>query len=326
MAIFLAPAALNFGDLIVVLPVVRSLLEQGHETFLVLRSMQHSSIASRIPGINGFVMEWELEDVIGSDDRLIDLRDHDLQREFWWGSKPFIDKYPHLKIDDILNTICGDKGLAVDFASLLPLNHAPTSELDRAIVFVPGSAVAAKEWPAEKWRWLYEQLESTSWTPVIIGQPELSPVVANLIDRGCRWYETPELCDALDVVSSCAAVVSVDTGLMHLAVNQFIPTIGIFRHAPVYARHHAHFRSLIASRQCHTACYEAELRVAHHNQPTAGPQFNPGNWQCQSHVEHCLDTIAPQRVLLHLIDLLAVTNRRGYRSQQTSSRQLPVLP
>ena len=49
-------------------------------------------------------------------DRLIDLRDHPLQRDFWWGSAAFAAEFGPMNINDILDRICRDFGINADFA------------------------------------------------------------------------------------------------------------------------------------------------------------------------------------------------------------------
>jgi hypothetical protein len=303
MAIYLAPAALGLGDLLVTLPVVQSLIASRTPTYLVLRAREHQSVAERIPGLTGHVLEWEVADALTDQDTFIDLRDHPLQREHWWGSKPFVEAYPGWTINMILDKICRDKGLAVDFDALTPLVAKLDSTLNDRVAFIPGSAVSAKCWTAAAWLELKDRIEKKGLGIIVIGQPAQSPVVAELVKTGVAWNETPEVADALDVVASCAAAVSVDTGIMHLAVHQGVPTVGLFRHSPVYVRDVPHFRKLVAAKECDVACHQMEQTAAHHSVPEAGPEFQPNNWVCQS-AERCLDTIPAQSATDALFALL----------------------
>jgi hypothetical protein len=316
MAIYLAPPALGLGDLVVTLPVVQQLIARSDvPVFLVVRAQEHQDLARRIPGLAGSRLEWEVPGCLSSEDTFIDLRDHPLQREFWWGSKPFLDKYVGWNIEDVIGTICRDKNLPVDFnAPYQQLKFNRRKELADRILFVPGSAVSAKCWPTQKWIQLAgnmhsagagcgtcsaEQLSRSRLRAqrlcAVIGQPEKSDEARALVEAGLQWYETPTVADALDAVSSCKAVISVDTGIMHMAVHQGTPTVAIYRWSPVYNRARPNFRAVIAEQPCSPACYEAELNCAHHKKPAAGKDFQPLNWSCQS--QHaCLEGIAVETV------------------------------
>ncbi len=69
----------------------------------------------------------------------------------------------------------------------------------------------------------------------MLGRPDESPAVKELIECRVPWLATPTAGDAIDVISSARAVVAVDTGLMHAAIQQNIPTFS-FVHPDTY--HH----------------------------------------------------------------------------------------
>ncbi len=324
MSTYLSPAALGLGDLVVILPVVQSLIRSGRQVFLVVRAAEHMSLTERIPGIAGAILEWQLPSEITSADEHIDLRDHPLQREHWWGSKPFEQAYPNWHINEILAAICGDKGLHPDFANLQPLLNKRRDGMKDSVVFLPGSAVSFKCWSTANWLKLASLL-SDKFAVFVIGQPDSSTAVRDLIAEGCSWIETPSLADALDVVSSCAAVVSVDTGIMHLAVQQGTPTVGMFRWAPVYIREQANFRSAIAQKPCADICYEREVECAHHQKTAAGPGFEPADWGCQANAgTHCMDTIEPEQVLQLVKLVRKAKSQHDRRRQQINSLLLPA--
>lgn len=302
MSVYLAPAALGLGDLVVTLPVVQQLIARGEPVYLVVRLEEHADVARRVPGLAGVRLEWELPECMAAGDRFIDLRDHPLEKVAWWGSKPWLDAYPGWTIDDILGTICGDKGLAVDFElRYQPLKFVRRSELTDKVLFVPGTAVSAKMWPAERWIELARSIVTTlSLDVAVLG---LVNVVEGLAPA--PWYETPTLADALDAVSSCHAVVSVDTGIMHMAVHQGTPTVGLFRSSPVYVRERPNFSAVIAAKACEQVCYDREIDKSHHGRPSAGKTFSPNDWDCQAAAElRCMNMISVQSVMNALEDVL----------------------
>ena len=83
----LAPVSYGLGDLVVSLPAVQALIGEDQPVWLVARAPAQRLLAERIAGLAGVVDEAEL--VRGTGDRFIDLRDHPLQRDCWWGSAAF---------------------------------------------------------------------------------------------------------------------------------------------------------------------------------------------------------------------------------------------
>lgn len=327
MATYLAPAGLGLGDLIVALPVVHSLIAQGEDVRLVARLIQHLAVAQRILGLGGAVLEWQVPSDGNGTDKFIDLRDHPLQRSHWWGSKPFADAYPGWTINDILGTICGDKRIAVDFDNLQPLSWNRDARFAQKVVFIPGSAVAVKSWPLAGWIALKDVLVEAGLDVVVIGEPEKNESVADLVRHGVDWYETTTIGEAIDAVSSALAVVSVDTGLMHVAVQQGIPTVGLFRSNPVYVRKQPHFKALVAQIDCDVRCNEMEVQSAHHSKPVAGPDFCPVNWGCQigDGVSQCMRTVPSYLVFQALNDLLKTSHKRGRHRRHIPSDSRPKI-
>ncbi|HEY9790831.1 MAG TPA: glycosyltransferase family 9 protein [Candidatus Obscuribacterales bacterium] len=308
MAVYIAPAAMGLGDLVVALPVVQSAIAHGEKVYLVIRLKEHLPLAQRISGLSGVILEWQLDPTrLKTNDVFYDLRDHYLQKRYWWGSRQFIQAYPGYKINDILSIICSDLGLEVDFDKLTILQYNKRSEVRNSVLFIPGSAIDAKCWSHDAWLKLADQLQSQGTAVGVIGEPENSWAVSELLTAGLHHHATPTIADALDLLSSCRAVVSVDTGLMHLAVHQSIPTVGIFRRDPVYVRNFPNFQSVITPKQCSDACYQREAQSFHHHRPLAGPHFRPANWSCQT-VDggHCLSSISAASVMEALEQVLNV--------------------
>jgi Glycosyltransferase family 9 (heptosyltransferase) len=303
--IYIAPAAMGLGDLAVTLPVVQTLIARGNPVYLVVRLLEHLPLASRIPDLAGVILEWQLESRLRANDVFYNLRDHYLQRRFWWGSREFVQAHPQMRINDVLRLICEDLGVPADFDMLRKLNVNPRPDVRNGIILIPGSAVNAKEWDADRWLTLAGELCQRRVPVGVIGEPERSRTVAALVASGARHFPTPTIGDALDIISASAAVISVDTGLMHLAVHQGTPTIGIFRPNPVYIRPLPHFRALVAAGNCAEPCYRLEDQCAHHHIGQAGPSFRPQDWSCQSlYGDRCLDKVALSAVLDTLQELV----------------------
>ncbi len=121
---FIAPVSFGLGDLVVSLPPIQALINDEPPVWLVARAPSQRLLAERIGGLAGVVDEAEL--VCGPMDRLIDLRDHPLQRDFWWGSDAFEAEFGRLNINDILERICTDLGIDADFSRPEPLHAQPS--------------------------------------------------------------------------------------------------------------------------------------------------------------------------------------------------------
>ena len=126
--VYVAPISFGLGDLAVSLPAIQALIAQGRhlgdEIWLVARSAAQARLAGRIDGLAGWVEE-EAFDRDGHDGRLVDLRDHPLQRDWWWGSPEFEDAFGTLSINEILCRICADFGIDADFTRPIPLDRVP---------------------------------------------------------------------------------------------------------------------------------------------------------------------------------------------------------
>src|ERR1700690_1555247 len=112
--VLVAPVSLGLGDLVVSLPAAQALIDAGQrggaDTLLGARSRSQALFAPGIAGLSGCVLEASMEPG-GPGDRFVDLRDHPLQRDFWWGSPLFEDTFGPLNINDILARICADLGI-----------------------------------------------------------------------------------------------------------------------------------------------------------------------------------------------------------------------
>lgn len=306
--IYYAPIARLLGDLVVSLPPLQTLIERGNEVCLVLRSKAQDGIAERIGGLHSFINEHEFLSLNEREPQtLINLRDHPLQRDYVWGSPDFQSKYPGYKIDDIIRKICADFGIADGQDSLKPLQFISKEELNGKIVLIPGTAGPIKRWTTSNWLDLYERLKAERKDVVLIGEPRIDKQVSGLMKLGIPWVPTPELSDAIDVVSSAAAVVAVDTGLMHLAAHQGIKTVGIMRQNNFFARKIPNARYLTA-RSCAVECTTTEFNFT----PNASVFYKEADdaesifayWtsmNCQIE-ERCMTSISVDHVLAALQD------------------------
>jgi hypothetical protein len=299
--ILVAPVSFGLGDLVVSLPAVQALIEEGerlgHETWLVARSQSQALLASRIAGLSGCVHE----EAVGErepGDRFLDLRDHPLQRDFWWGSRAFENTFGPLNINDILARICADLGIAADFSRPVPLVVQSRSGLAESVLLVTETDGPSKAWPAQRWALLARTLDDAGLEVRHVVRTEARTETAT---AGLRQVPAPTPGDAVDVLSSCRAVVGIDTGLTHIAVQQGTPTLTICRHGSVYARPWSHCRVLRGG-PCTGECEDAEAAYAY-NEQVSLRDFVPQPWTCPSKTS-CLEQAGVEQAVALLLGLL----------------------
>jgi hypothetical protein len=298
--VFVAPISFGLGDLVVSLPAVQALVADARgrddDVWLVARSTSQSLLAARIPGLAGCVTEDAL--VLGPDDRHLDLRDHPIQRDHWWGSAAFEDAFGALGINDILARICEDAGIHADFARPEPLTSQPRHDLAGTVLLVHETDAPNKMWPADRWARVASELRADAIDVRQVTRGDASPVMRG---TGIPVVVAPTPGDAVDVLTGCRAVIGVDTGLTHIAVQQGTPTVTLCRQHGVYMRPWAHCRALRGG-PCTDACAEAEARSAYHDRVSLRG-FEPTPWRCPSGAP-CLDDATPAQALALLRELL----------------------
>jgi hypothetical protein len=272
---FLAPVSYGLGDLVVSLPAIQALIHDEQSVWLIARAPSQRLLAARIAGLAGVVDEAEL--ACGPGDRLVDLRDHPLQRDFWWGSAAFEAQFGLININDILQRICTDFGINADFSRPTPLDADPRQGLDRTVLLVHQTDGPNKSWPVNHWADVVAILRADGHEVAQVLK-ENRPSPLDSIDVSALVAPTPA--DAIDVLSGCRAVIGVDTGLTHIAAQQRTPTVTICQRGSVYVRPWSHCAALRGA-ECTVPCLEAEARYAY-NQTVSFRDFRPPKRSCPS--------------------------------------------
>jgi hypothetical protein len=272
---FVAPVSHGLGDLVVSLPAVQALVEDEQSLWLVARAPSQRLLAERITGLAGVVDEAELS--CGPGDRLIDLRDHPLQRDFWWGSADFEAAFGLLNINDILQRICADFGINADFSRPTPLQATPREGLGRTVLLVHQTDGPDKTWPVDRWAEVAAILRAEGHEVAhVLKENSPSPLDASAIPA----VVAPTPADATDILSACRGVIGVDTGLTHIAAQQGTPTVTICRRTSVYVRPWPHCAALRGA-GCTDPCRQAEASYAY-NQTVSLRDFRPSAPSCPS--------------------------------------------
>jgi ADP-heptose:LPS heptosyltransferase len=292
----IAPVSYGLGDLVVSLPAIQGLIADRPRVWLVARAAAQRLLAERIAGLDGVIDEAELSRDPG--DRFIDLRDHPLQRDFWWGSAAFAAEFGPININNILDRICGDFGINADFAHPRALQANPRLHLGRTVLLVHQTEGTDKRWPVGHWATAAALVRAEGHDVAqVIREPGPSPLDAVAIPA----VVAPTPGDAVDVLSACRAVIGIDTGLTHIAVQQGTPTVTICRPGSVYVRPWPHSAALRGA-PCTVECVEAEASYAY-NQTVSLRHFRPTARRCLSE-SPCLAAARPEDVVRLLRQLL----------------------
>jgi hypothetical protein len=291
--VYVAPVSFGLGDLVVSLPVIQSVIaearQRGDEPWLVTRSESQTRLATRIDGLAGCLGESELDCAPAG--RVVDLRDHPLQRDHWWGSAEFEAAYGPLSINDILARMCDDFGIGADFSRPVALAWNARPDVRGLVVFVTETDGPAKHWPADRWAALAEAVRASGPDARLLTRSGSS---AALRATGIDDLLAPTLGDAVDILTSCRAAVGVDTGLTHIAVQQGTPTVTMCRSGSVFVRPWAHCRTL-TGQSCTEECRALDgARAYNERVDLRDLAWQP--LQCPSG-GHCMAAITPEQVL-----------------------------
>jgi Glycosyltransferase family 9 (heptosyltransferase) len=296
---FIAPVSFGLGDLVVSLPVVQAAVSDGGrsgtETWLVTRSNSQAALAERVSGLAGTVAEGDVATRLPG--AFIDLRDHPLQRDYWWGSPEFLAAYGTLSINEIMARIGADLGLVGDFSAPIPLAFRDRPDAEGLVLLVADADGTAKRWAPERWVELAAALGRRGLGAAVVTH---GVGATALVDRGLATIVAATPGDAVDVLSACRAVVGVDTGLTHIAAQQGTPTITLSRIPAVYFRDWDHTR-LVTGSTCDPVCQHAEMEYAYNRRIDLSAK-HPAPRVCLAELG-CLNAIDPGSVLKALGEL-----------------------
>ena len=296
---YIAPISFGLGDLIVSLPAIQALITENPpgETWLVARSVGQAALADRIAGLGGCVDE-DAFDPARVDGRFLDLRDHPLQRDYWWGLPEFDRAVGPLAINEILACICADFRIPADFSQPVPLVERHQRPEVRDTVLLVTESDGTKRWAPERWAELADEIRAGGDDVGMVTRDEPD---AEMSDTGIDGVRAPTPGDAVDLLASCRAVVGIDTGLTHIAAQQGTPTVGIYRNRAVYFRPWPHTRAVVGAR-CDDSCQSIERAYAYNDRVRSPASA----WQPRSCPvgARCLEKVRPVDVMDALGELL----------------------
>jgi heptosyltransferase-2 len=164
----------------------------------------------------------------------------------------------------------------------------------RALVAIaPGATHATKRWPVEHWIKLSRQIVHTGADIVALGGPEDSAVGAEIAARGGAHVASAagelSLQETGAVLKRAAALISGDTGVMHMATGVGTPVVALF--GPTV-------------RQFGFFPYHAHASVVERNL-SCRPCSSHGSAECPLEHHLCMREIMPDMVFTTLTRTLA---------------------
>jgi ADP-heptose:LPS heptosyltransferase len=237
MAIYVALIGSGLGDVVVCRPVLDHLVAQKKEpVYLVVRGPRQVGTGKLIDGLAGEVLEPEVKNLLKEGDRYINLRDHPLQRQHDWFSPAFQSTHPGMTIQKVVQTICSDMSISLSMDEFRPFHFQSDKRASGKIIFVPSTTMTIKTLHPDFWLNLQKALQQRHQDVIMLGSLEHSSQMQHLAKLGILHIPSDDIQDAVNLISSCSGVVSVDTGLMHIAVQQGIRTVAIFGEWHLYYR------------------------------------------------------------------------------------------
>ncbi|WP_282755770.1 glycosyltransferase family 9 protein [Desulfuromonas thiophila] len=98
------------------------------------------------------------------------------------------------------------------------------------IALFPGASIFEKRWPAKHFGQLVQQGSAQGWRFVVVGGPQDRPAADAIAadNRVVNLAGRLQLAATAAVLQRCAALVTGDSGLLHLAVGLGTPTVSLF--------------------------------------------------------------------------------------------------
>jgi heptosyltransferase-2 len=146
----------------------------------------------------------------------------------------------------------------------------PSNDGRPVIALAPGAVGASKRWHENSYAELAARLVAEGKSVWIVGSEKEKALAANIVGRPSPhvWDLTgPDLRNAILALKAADAVVSNDSGLLHVAAALGTPTVGIF--GPTSAWHWAPLNPLAAVMETPNEltcrpCHKPACRVGHH--------------------------------------------------------------
>lgn len=240
----------------------RSLRSEAYDWALVLPNSWKSALVPFFAGIprrTGYLGEWRRG--LLNDIRLLDRT----------ALPRMVDRYAALAASS-------HSGSAAPSPRLEPDRDHGRELLRRSGIAVPAAPVLAicpgaeygpaKRWPAPSFAEVARFAQGRGWQVWLFGssrEREAAQEVAGLLDGPCvDWTGRTSLAEAVDLLAFCSAVITNDSGLMHVAAALEVPVVAVFgssspRHTPPLS---ARAEALSLELPC-SPCYQRVCPLGH---------------------------------------------------------------
>jgi hypothetical protein len=270
------------GDVLVCKPAFEWLAANSSEPVVfVARGPRQVGLSILLEGAHGEVDELNLPRLFKPGDKLVNLRDHELQTAHDWFSPDFKVRFGHMKVAEILNEICASKGILANNREIKPLQFSPDRRSRDKVILSPATTCKSKQLESKFWLELADRLRQLSIDTIVLGVLHYSAQIQDLVRAGFTHIETEKLQEAVNLISCARAMISVDTGLMHIGVQQSVNTIAIFGACEVYYRPSPHcFPIFTDKRSCDPASeYKTyNFSTTYHNWDYLPPEAESGDF------------------------------------------------
>ena len=197
-----------------------------------------------------------------------------------------IDRQRHL-FASALNYEVGDawrSGIEIDTEKEIDPAHSPK------VFLLHGTTWPTKYWPEVMWLDLVAKLKAQDQEPLVTwGNDEERTRAERLVQAGATMIDRRPLDELIKVLKTCTRVVSVDSGLGHLAAALGIPTVGIYGATSAEL---TGFRGVASvSLQGETTCSPCVRKMC------TKYEGDPLTWRDQPIEPPCYAALTPDRIL-----------------------------
>lgn len=157
------------------------------------------------------------------------------------------------------------------------------------VFLLHGTTWDTKHWPESMWLDLIDRYLAAGLQPLVTWGDELERARAGrLVDAGATMIDRRPIRALMDLLSGCALVVAVDSGLGHLAAALGVPTIGLYgATSGELTGCRGQTASFIQGETACAPCMRKQCRAYR------GPALE---WQGRTIVPPCFASVTPERV------------------------------
>jgi lipopolysaccharide heptosyltransferase II len=141
-------------------------------------------------------------------------------------------KYEGLMFLSLLAPLTNNAAVSpIEFSKSLQLPQSKFISEKPYVVILPGASVAEKQWPAERFAEVARYCEEKGFDVVVVGggsDKALGRIVADSLSQCFNLTGKTSLTEAAAIISGTQLVIGGDSGLLHAAQCQGIPTVSLF--------------------------------------------------------------------------------------------------